>query len=183
MVIAARSLAARRAAVRLCCTRSSEQRRSADVDVDAIPESVHVPDAGRRLRCSACGGKKISTRPAWRTARRAGVPDYRPRPQHDAPRLKSPAADRRRSRHRTPQADSTACRTPPNRILNAQHFRHRRFAATLANVTAPDCDIVGDPKHRRRSLPGSPGVTSRRKKTTKSLATQGLLSLPRARQI
>jgi hypothetical protein len=37
----------------------------------------------------------------------------------------------------------------PNRILDPQHFRHRRFAAALANVTAPECDIIGDPKHRR----------------------------------
>jgi rRNA maturation protein Nop10 len=50
----------------------------ADVNVDALPETVTVPKAGQRLRCSACGGKTISTRPAWHTARRAGVPDYRP---------------------------------------------------------------------------------------------------------
>jgi hypothetical protein len=51
--------------------------RSADVNVDALPENVHVPEAGQRLRCSACGGKTISTRPAWHTARRQGVPDFR----------------------------------------------------------------------------------------------------------
>ena len=50
----------------------------ADVNVDALPESVTVPGAGNRLRCSQCGGKTISTRPAWHTARRAGVPDFRP---------------------------------------------------------------------------------------------------------
>jgi hypothetical protein len=50
----------------------------ADVNVDALPETVMVPKAGQRLRCSACGGKTISTRPAWHTARRAGVPDFRP---------------------------------------------------------------------------------------------------------
>ena len=43
---------------------------AADVLVDAIPETVHVPDAGRRLRCSQCGGKRVSTRPAWHTAHR-----------------------------------------------------------------------------------------------------------------
>ena len=51
----------------------------ADVNVDALPESVHVPEAGRRLRCSRCGGKTISTRPAWHTGtRRHGAPDFRP---------------------------------------------------------------------------------------------------------
>ena len=52
--------------------------READVNVDALPETVTVPKAGQRLRCSACGGKAILTRPAWHTARRAGVPDFRP---------------------------------------------------------------------------------------------------------
>lgn len=50
----------------------------ADVNVDALPESVHVPEAGQRLRCSACGGKRVLTRPAWHTARRPGVPDFQP---------------------------------------------------------------------------------------------------------
>lgn len=27
-----------------------------------------VPEVGRRLRCSQCGGKRINTRPAWHTA-------------------------------------------------------------------------------------------------------------------
>ena len=50
----------------------------ADVNVDALPESVTLPEAGRRLRCSSCGGKTISTRPAWHTgSQRPGVPDYR----------------------------------------------------------------------------------------------------------
>jgi DNA-directed RNA polymerase subunit RPC12/RpoP len=40
----------------------------ADVNVDALPETVTVPKAGQRLRCSRCGGKTISTRPAWHTA-------------------------------------------------------------------------------------------------------------------
>jgi DNA-directed RNA polymerase subunit RPC12/RpoP len=33
--------------------------QKADVNVDALPESVHVPHAGKRLRCSACGGKRL----------------------------------------------------------------------------------------------------------------------------
>jgi hypothetical protein len=43
----------------------------ADVNVDALPETTFVPEAGRRLRCSQCDGKRINTRPAWHTARNA----------------------------------------------------------------------------------------------------------------
>jgi hypothetical protein len=39
----------------------------ADVNVDGLAETIPVPEAGRRLRCSRCGGKRISTRPAWHT--------------------------------------------------------------------------------------------------------------------
>jgi transcription elongation factor Elf1 len=49
----------------------------ADVNVDALPESVNVPEAGRYLRCSRCNAKQVSTRPAWHTARRQGVPDLK----------------------------------------------------------------------------------------------------------
>ena len=56
--------------------------RSADVNFDSLPSTVTVPKAGLRLRCSQCGGKTLSTRPAWHTARRAGVPDFRP---HEEP--------------------------------------------------------------------------------------------------
>jgi hypothetical protein len=51
---------------------------SADVIVDALPETVYVPHVARRLRCSSCGGKQINTRPAWHTGtHRPGTPDYR----------------------------------------------------------------------------------------------------------
>jgi hypothetical protein len=40
---------------------------NADVNVDALPETIAVPAIGRRLRCSQCGGKQIDTRPAWHT--------------------------------------------------------------------------------------------------------------------
>jgi hypothetical protein len=40
----------------------------ADVNVDALPETIVVPETGRRLRYSQCGGKRIDTRPAWHTA-------------------------------------------------------------------------------------------------------------------
>jgi hypothetical protein len=53
--------------------------RSVDVNVDLLPETLTVPEAGKRLRCSQCGGKTISTRPAWHTeSHRPGTPDYRP---------------------------------------------------------------------------------------------------------
>lgn len=42
--------------------------READVNVDGPAETIVVPDVGRRLRCSACGGKTIRTRPAWHAA-------------------------------------------------------------------------------------------------------------------
>jgi ABC-type hemin transport system substrate-binding protein len=42
---------------------------AADVDVDALAETITVPEAGRRLRCSQCGGKRINTRPAWHVGR------------------------------------------------------------------------------------------------------------------
>ena len=54
----------------------------ADVNIDTLPETLTVPEAGQRLRCSHCGGKTISTRPAWHTNRRQGAPDFRP---HEEP--------------------------------------------------------------------------------------------------
>jgi hypothetical protein len=44
------------------------------VNVDLLPETLTVPGAGQRLRCSSCGGKTISTRPAWHTGQRQGAP-------------------------------------------------------------------------------------------------------------
>ena len=52
--------------------------RQADIIVDALPASVHVPETAKRLRCGNCGGKTISIRPAWDTSRRPGTPDYWP---------------------------------------------------------------------------------------------------------
>jgi hypothetical protein len=50
----------------------------ADINVDALPEGVTVPEAGRGLRCSRCGGKQISTRPAWHTAAAQPLSPFRP---------------------------------------------------------------------------------------------------------
>ena len=50
-----------------------------DVNCDAMPETVSVPDVAKRFRCSRRGGRKINTRPAWRTQKdRHGVPDFKP---------------------------------------------------------------------------------------------------------
>lgn len=47
--------------------------RAADVVVDQLDRAIFVPDVGRRLRCSACGGRRVETRPAWHTLKRAGM--------------------------------------------------------------------------------------------------------------
>ena len=44
---------------------------SADVNVDPLAETIVVPEVGRRLRCSQCGGNRINVRPAWHTGRDA----------------------------------------------------------------------------------------------------------------
>jgi hypothetical protein len=40
----------------------------ADVNVDALAGTIIVPEVGRRLRCSECGGNRTETRPAWHAA-------------------------------------------------------------------------------------------------------------------
>ena len=68
----------RKNGVRAVTATCEARGREADVNVDALPETVTVPKAGQRLRCSSCGGKTISTRPAWHMgSQRPGVPDYR----------------------------------------------------------------------------------------------------------
>jgi hypothetical protein len=57
--------------VRLVIARCEACGHAADVNVDALAETIIVPEVGRRLRCSACGGKLINTRPAWHTGRDA----------------------------------------------------------------------------------------------------------------
>jgi hypothetical protein len=37
----------------------------ADLDVSALPDELPVPDVALRLRCSACGRKRIKAVPAW----------------------------------------------------------------------------------------------------------------------
>jgi hypothetical protein len=52
--------------------------RKADVMVDKLASDVFVPDVGRRMVCSACGGRRVETRPAWHTAWRPGMGEPRP---------------------------------------------------------------------------------------------------------
>jgi hypothetical protein len=68
--------------VRAVTAQCEACNHAADVLVDALPETMHVPHVSRRLRCSQCNGKQINTRPAWHCAQRPGTPDYRP---HDEP--------------------------------------------------------------------------------------------------
>jgi DNA-directed RNA polymerase subunit RPC12/RpoP len=64
--------------VRMVIASCANCGRSADVNVDLLSETLTVPETGRRLRCSHCGGQTISTQPAWHTGSpRPGVPHYR----------------------------------------------------------------------------------------------------------
>ena len=64
--------------IRMVIASCANCGRSADVNVDLLPETLIVPDVGKRLRCGSCGGNTISARPAWHTSQRQGVSDYRP---------------------------------------------------------------------------------------------------------
>ena len=35
------------------------------VNVDALPAETFVPDVAKRLRCTACGSKKVTVVPYW----------------------------------------------------------------------------------------------------------------------
>ena len=48
-------------------------RHSGPVEIAGMPDSMPVPDVGLRLRCSACGGREIETRPDWLDYRAAGL--------------------------------------------------------------------------------------------------------------
>jgi hypothetical protein len=73
---------------------------AADVGVDALFETVTVPKAGQRLRCSRCGGKRVLTRPEGR-----GVMAFQTLDQNARNRSASPS--RRRSR------TAALCPEPP----------------------------------------------------------------------
>lgn len=63
----------RRNGVRAVIAECRDCRHKADVIVDHLAAEIAVPDVGRRMRCSKCGGKRIETRPAWHTAKRPGM--------------------------------------------------------------------------------------------------------------
>lgn len=46
---------------------------SAVVDVDHLPDDLPVPNVALRLRCSACGSKRVQTRPDWARSTAAGT--------------------------------------------------------------------------------------------------------------
>jgi len=41
-------------------------QHEAVLEADQWPAEMPVPDIGLKLRCSACGGQEIATRPNWR---------------------------------------------------------------------------------------------------------------------
>ena len=45
-------------------------KHEAVVNVDSLPDEFPAPDVALRLRCSACGSKRIVTRPNWREHKR-----------------------------------------------------------------------------------------------------------------
>jgi hypothetical protein len=67
----------RQKGVRAVTSTCESCNRSADVNVDALPDTTVVPKGRPALRCSQCNGKAISTRPAWHTGSQQG---FRPRP-------------------------------------------------------------------------------------------------------
>jgi hypothetical protein len=42
---------------------------SGSINVDNLPDDFPVPDVSLRLRCSACGSRKVKTQPDWREGR------------------------------------------------------------------------------------------------------------------
>ena len=64
----------RKNGVRVVIAKCEACGHTADVNVDTLPEGVTVPEAGRRMRCSQCGGKRINTRPAWHTTAAQPLP-------------------------------------------------------------------------------------------------------------
>jgi len=59
--------------VRAVTATCASCRHKADVVVDQLDGDVFVPEVAGRTRCSACGGKRIETVPAWHTSTRPGM--------------------------------------------------------------------------------------------------------------
>ena len=60
-----------RAVIATCLNR--ERRHKADSSSTSSAMTLFVPDVGRRMRCSACGERKIESRPACHLAKRPGM--------------------------------------------------------------------------------------------------------------
>ena len=50
--------------VRMVWAKCEACGHQADMNVDALAETLMVPKVGQRLRCSRCRGKHINTQPA-----------------------------------------------------------------------------------------------------------------------
>src|SRR5688500_3126736 len=51
-------------------------KHDAVVNVDSLPGDLYVPDVALRLRCSACGSRKITTHPDWTHHKAKGRSGY-----------------------------------------------------------------------------------------------------------
>ena len=51
--------------VRSICAICETCQHEAVLSADRWPGDMPVPDIGPKLRCSACGGREIDTRPNW----------------------------------------------------------------------------------------------------------------------
>lgn len=52
-------------------------RHEATVNVDHLPDHIAVPSLARRMKCSKCGSRNVSARPAWNTGTRHIPPPAR----------------------------------------------------------------------------------------------------------
>jgi hypothetical protein len=123
---------------------------SADVNVDLLPETLTVPEAGHRLRCSHCGGKTISTRPAWHTSQRPSTPDYRrERPPVSWARAKrryfTPLPPRVALGQRSGMRGSVMC---PAIVENSRNSNRGRAGCVLALLSKLLVKGVGPVLHR-----------------------------------
>lgn len=59
--------------VRALIAQCRDCRHQADVQVDQLDAALFVPDIATRMVCSACGSRRIETRPAWHTLKRSGM--------------------------------------------------------------------------------------------------------------
>jgi hypothetical protein len=60
-----------RAVIATCLARECQHK--ADAVVDQLGDDVFVPNVGLRMVCSACGGRRVETRPAWHLVQRPGM--------------------------------------------------------------------------------------------------------------